>query len=756
MQYAVQPAIAAPAGAAATSLAWRAVSYGGVTLRAPASWPVINLSRDTRACPRLNRHAIYLGKPGADPACPAELSGKTGSVQILPIDLASPDARTASRPTVIAGSNSRTNPDQAITHSIIDIIPAAGMEVSLSYGNDLPLIRRIQSSLQIIRRQGKLATQRQARALAAVAASLPAAATPAAVPQGIYQGPGFDTCAAPSAASMKSWLRSPYRAVGVYIGGINRACAQANLTSSWLATIRTQGWRYFPFYVGLQADCVFGFGDATIIAAKAAAEGRAAADDASLQAKNLGIPAGTPIIFDMEAYASCGQQVVTFLSAWDAELHADGFQAGVYESFSNIGDLLSAAGTMTEPDVIHYADWDGKATTTSSYMPANRWTSHQRLHQYQGGHNETWGNVTLNIDNDQLDVNLGGGNVPRPASFRIALGMNSNGTAEWFARTAGGTVVHSYQRPVGATTWAPSRAVGNSPRNLVSNPAVTSDQNGSLTLFAVAQGGLVVHAWQQSGAPNGWTWAGPAGSGSPGAVAGDPAAIREPGGAVGVFVTDAAGAVMTTHQTAPNANASWTTWTAIGGHCASTPVPFAQGATGLAVACTTASGSVAVSSLAGGTWSPWRQAGALSGATDIPAVVTTPGGQTDILTVTSAGRTAVAYQDKASAAWAAGASLPASPGAQGSPAAISWPGGGIAAFSQLPGGDLGYTVGSGGGAGGWAPWTDLRIAMVGSPTAWRDTSGEPQAVVISAARKLAVAGYVSGSWTAWASLVGGF
>src|SRR6202044_1796013 len=111
------------------------------------------------------------------------------------------------------------------------------------------------------------------------------------------------------------------------------------------------------------------------------------------------------------------------------------------------------------------------------------------------GHNETWGNATLNIDTDQLNVNLGGQasppvspsppappgppGLPGPpgvaaAEFRPAVGMNSNGTAEWFATAANGTVVHSYQHPVGATTWAPSQTVGNSPANLVSNPAVTS------------------------------------------------------------------------------------------------------------------------------------------------------------------------------------------------------------------------------------------------------------------------------------------
>ena len=119
---------------------------------------------------------------------------------------------------------------------------------------------------------------------------------------------------------MTSWLNSPYRAVGIYIGGANRACAQANLTPSWLTSIAAQGWSYFPLYPGLQSSCVQAGGDATIKTSQAAAEGKAAADDAVTQATSLRIPAGTPLIYDMEAYSpGCNSQVTTFLSAWDRD-----------------------------------------------------------------------------------------------------------------------------------------------------------------------------------------------------------------------------------------------------------------------------------------------------------------------------------------------------------------------------------------------------------------------------------------------------
>ena len=34
---------------------------------------------------------------------------------------------------------------------------------------------------------------------------------------------------------MSAWAGSPYRAIGVYIGGLNRGCSQPNLTASWVS-----------------------------------------------------------------------------------------------------------------------------------------------------------------------------------------------------------------------------------------------------------------------------------------------------------------------------------------------------------------------------------------------------------------------------------------------------------------------------------------------------------------------------------------
>jgi hypothetical protein len=205
---------------------------------------------------------------------------------------------------------------------------------------------------------------------------------------------------------MEAWSESPYRAVGVYIGGTNMACAQPNLTASWVNAESAAGWHLIPTYVGLQAPSN-GCGCAAINPGRASAEGAAAAGDAVKRALAIGIGPGNPIYFDMENYSRGGSNtsaVLTFLSAWTVGLHAAGYQSGVYSNaFGGLGDLVAARGSgFTEPDDIWIADWNGQRTVASPYVPSDEWSDH-RIHQYDGGHNETHGGVTINIDGNFLD-----------------------------------------------------------------------------------------------------------------------------------------------------------------------------------------------------------------------------------------------------------------------------------------------------------------------------------------------------------------
>jgi Domain of unknown function (DUF1906) len=756
-----------PAGAARTPAAdgWRTVSYLGVGLRVPASWPVRDLARHPADCPRLDRHAVYLGRTGPAPDCPASLTGKTEAVQVQPAEPGSPDVRAAVRAIVIDGHRATTNPDSALSHTIIDVIPAAGAEVSVSYGRDLGLARRIAASITVGRpgpATAALASQADRSAAAALARA--AAAVKPSPPQGLFRGAGFDTCAAPSVSALTSWQASPYRAVGIYIGGVNRACSQSDLTASWITAIRAHGWRYFPFYVGLQASCGQAFGDTVINPADAAAEGTAAAQDAVAQAQSLGIPRGTPIIYDMEAYSGCAAEVITFLSAWDSAVQAKGYQSGVYESFSDIGDLVHAADRMTEPDVIHYADWDGQATTASRYMPAGLWTGHQRLHQYQGGHTETWGGVAMNIDNDQLDVNLSGPSPPataglRPA-FRIAVTPTGSGSVQWFAKTAAGRLVSAATDRARGSGWSAVTRVGSPPAAIGSNPAVAADADGRLVVFARADSGQIEHAWQAAGLPGRWRWGAPlAGAGAPAGGIGDPAAIRRPGGTVEVFVTGSGGAVDTVSQAVRNNDSRWTGWTSLGGDCATTPVPVTAPGGRVELLCTTAGHALAVDGWHSGSWSGWGTVGSGPAVRGVPAVLAGPAGQTEALAATEAGGLAYAWQDPAGQwQWGTGpAAARSGLKVSYSPAATAWPGGKIAVLARLSGGRLGYAVQSGGGsAPAWAGWATVSGSVLGSPAAWLGPGGEPQAAVLDARLRLAAAGYSAGDWSSWTELAGGF
>ena len=254
--------------------------------------------------------------------------------------------------------------------------------------------------------------------------TLPAAGSAAAV-QGraqVFTGYGFDTCGAPSAAALSAWAASPYRAIGIYLGGRNRACPDGNLSAAWVASAEAAGWALAPLYVGLQAPCVTQAGLTLIDPEGAVAEGVAAADDAATRAAAFALPPGSPIYFDMEGYATndpgCSQVVQAFLAAWVGELRARGYLAGVYGSAaSTIRDIAAEASSPDAvlPDAVWIARWDGQAAVFGDPdVPDTLWADHQRIHQFRGGHNERYGGVTLNIDGNYLDGPVVAAIAPAP------------------------------------------------------------------------------------------------------------------------------------------------------------------------------------------------------------------------------------------------------------------------------------------------------------------------------------------------------
>ncbi len=244
---------------------------------------------------------------------------------------------------------------------------------------------------------------------------------------GNFTGYGFDQCVAPTQSAMDAWLTSsPFWAVGIYISGDSRACTnQPNLSATWVSNQLAKGWRLLPITLGPQASCttrerylrqVRISPTPTTSYAKARAQGRAEADKTVAAAKRLGIVPGSTLWYDLEAFTisktDCRESALSFLSAWTARLHQVGYVSGVYSSAASGIKILDDArvvrpGRYQMPDQVWIADWNQRADVRSSYVRNDGWMPHRRVHQYDGGHNETHGGVRINIDSNWVDLGRG-------------------------------------------------------------------------------------------------------------------------------------------------------------------------------------------------------------------------------------------------------------------------------------------------------------------------------------------------------------
>lgn len=220
---------------------------------------------------------------------------------------------------------------------------------------------------------------------------------------------GFDACSAPSLDALRAWLGpSPYSAVNIYFGGVNRGCSQPNLTSAWVRGATAMGWRLLPTYFGHQPICTFSSKPYRYDSSTATLRGTSNANDAAVRAKALGLLPGSALYADVEHYdratARCRTMVREYVSAWTSTLHRAGYLAGVYaHQNSGVRDLSDSfnSTTYTRPDAVWMARWDLSPSLTGwPTVPNSQWAVWQRAKQYRGDHNETWGGVTINIDND--------------------------------------------------------------------------------------------------------------------------------------------------------------------------------------------------------------------------------------------------------------------------------------------------------------------------------------------------------------------
>jgi hypothetical protein len=266
-----------------------------------------------------------------------------------------------------------------------------------------------------------------------------------------YVGDAFDTCAAPSLETMAAWSTSPYRAIGVYVGGPNRFCPQPNLTPDWVNTVTDQGWKLLPIYVGLQAPCSDRLATIPITASQAPAQGKAAAVEAIGSLTALGLQPGSMVYADMESYnpnvAACQRAVLDYLSAFTKELHRRGYLSGVYTNLGSGAAHLTAAyqsKSYARPDALWLARWDGDRSMTGfTGIPATAWSMHQRAKQYLGDHLETYGDVTLRIDSNWIDSPVG-----TVAQLWLATGRTQARTAPRRSARSAGAIVAGTELPV--------------------------------------------------------------------------------------------------------------------------------------------------------------------------------------------------------------------------------------------------------------------------------------------------------------------
>jgi Domain of unknown function (DUF1906) len=688
------------------------VTYRGYTFTIPRTWRVTRLAAHPRSCVRFDRHVLYLGAPGRSQHCPSSLVGTTEALLVQP---------ATGRPTA-----AMYPVDRLIT------VTTSRIMVTATYSADRALVDRIlaSASLQVPVRGTRTGTpppgglgNTPAR-MAAPRATLPAGATD-------FTGKGFDACAAPSAAAMQTWLRkSPYRAVGIYIGGSDRACAQPNLTSSWVSQQQASGWHFMPIYVGPQAS----FGEIN----SAASQAVSAAKDAVSQARLLGFGPGTPLYYDMEAYsATLNGRVLRFLTSWTRELHTLGYSSGVYSnSLSGIQALVNNYANPADamPDVIYDALWNGAANTSDPILPSTEWAGHQRIHQYLGGQNVTYGGDTINIDRDYLDVQQGvtGGS---PQASQAA--SQSAGDVDAFFKGTDGKLWHDWYTP--GSGWHGPVKMGGS---LATQPSAVAAVPGNVAVFAKGKNGRLQEA---SFAPA-TNWSGLRQL-NMGILGSRPVAVGQANGQIDVFWRGSSDHHLWHAEYRPASG--WSRSQSLGGRLSSAPAPAVSGHGALTVAWKGINGHLWEVRRSGPSWGKPvdRGMGKLGSA---PAVTGLPSGAVDVFWAASSHKGVWHITFTPGSGWSKATELTG--GLSAGPVAVSAPGKSADVFWKGTDGKLWWSASSG---SRWQKAVPLGMGTLGAaPFAAGQPSGVIDVFWKGAGNHLWQARYSEGSWAGPSSLGG--
>ena len=634
------------------------------------------------------------------------------------------------------------DPGADASDDIVAVSDAEQAVVTITYGQDPTAAQAILASLTVDPNYiaPAAASQRLGTSVTARLGSVQDAAMGLGS-NGVFQGLGFDACSAPSLGGMQAWYNnSPYRAVGIYIGGPNRACGDGNLSASWVQAVQHMGWSLIPIYVGLQAPCS-GVG-ATINSSNAYNEGVADANDAANRAQHFGLATGSPIFDDMEYYPSCGGPVFNFVRGWNAQLSARHFTSAIYINASKVSDLFGGA----EPNTIWIAAYDGVATTSSPYIPSYKWANNQRLKQYTGGHNETFGGYTYNIDRNDCDYYPHTATAPPPPpppttstaarASNPSVTSSAPGQLNVFTRTPANTL--GYRSFAQSTGWSQWQDLGG---NLLGNPAVVSWAPGREDIFVRGPNNQLWHDWSEAGRWGTWEDLGGSLAGDPTAVAlgadnlaifarftdgsineitwtgkwsgwqnrgitslGDPTAVTWASNRIDLFIRGTNQALWHTYYS----SGVWHSgWESLGGIISSDPIAVAQTVNRLDVFARAGNNELFSKSWTGTSWTGWGDLhGSVAGN---PSVVSWSNGRLDIFTRDAGTTHNLDHIWSSNGNWGTWQSLGGSLGTD--PVAVSWSAYRLDVFAKGTNPELFHQWWSG---SAWAAnWEDLHGAMYG-------------------------------------------
>ncbi|MFI8260490.1 MULTISPECIES: DUF1906 domain-containing protein [unclassified Streptomyces] len=381
----------------------RIVEYRGMRVTVPGDWRVVDLERSPDACLRLDLPTLYLGPAGTQGRCTGRaVQRRADTLHLEPLEGA--PAR-ADIPTLTVDGAGAIPEAEGDSHEVRYALRGSGVMATVSYGGASEAVR------DMLARAGGRAAGRGASADSASAAAGP---KPVRAQQPLT-GAGFDTCTAPTQDAMDGWRSgSPFGAVGIYIGGRARACAQPRLTAGWVRRQAEAGWHLMPLWVGPQPWNNPATGLSTD-PSRANQEGIEAAEGAVRAARSLGLAEGTVLYNDLENYTdrtTWDPPAVAYLTAWTVRLHELGYRAGAYVAASSGAKALNDHHDQAPeamPDVLWVASWNGRASVADADtgLPAgtHRWAGRRRAHQYRGDHDATYAGVTLTIDRSWIDVN---------------------------------------------------------------------------------------------------------------------------------------------------------------------------------------------------------------------------------------------------------------------------------------------------------------------------------------------------------------